>query len=392
MEPAISEFQRAADLAPGYPDPLGNMAASLTAVGRLDEAITAANGALRLNPKLSGVCNNLGNAHNFNGEYEQAIAAFRKGIEANPNDAKCHTNLGTVYLRLGDYPIGWQEYEWRLQVPEYVYVRNYAQPRWDGSDLTNKTIFLYPEQGLGDVIQFARFIPQVAQRGAQILLEMQSELRRLFDGFPDVLEIIEPGKTPPVFDVHSSLMSLGSALGITASTIPADIPYLNADPDLTRNWGSRFDANDNRLRVGLVWAGQSKYADNRNRSIDPALLARLSALGNVALYSLQKGAAKLPAIDLTDWTADLKDFADTAALIAHLDLVLTVDTAVAHLAGAMGKRVWILLPFVPDWRWMLHRDDSMWYPTARLFRQKSIGNWSDVIADVATALQNEVRQ
>jgi Flp pilus assembly protein TadD len=397
FEAAIAEFRRAAQLAPNYPDPLGNLAAALTAADRLDEAIDAARDAIRLNPKLSGAYNNLGNALYAKGDYPEAIAVLRKVTEFEPNNPKVHTNLAMAQMLLGDYTAGLREYEWRLQVPEFIHVRNYSQPRWDGSDLSGKTIFLYPEQGIGDAIQFARFIPQVAARGGKIVLELKPELVRLFSGFPDVSEIIESGKAPPAFDVHSPLVSLACALGMTAATIPADVPYLKADENLVHAWSSRFDGGDDRVRVGLVWSGRPEHINDRLRSLKLADLAPLAAATNAAFYSLQKGDAAAQganppaALSLVDWTNDLQDFADTAALIENLDLVITVDTSVAHLAGALGKRVWILLPFAPDWRWMLDRKDSPWYPTATLFRQKARGEWGDVIRGVAGALQNEKR-
>jgi tetratricopeptide (TPR) repeat protein len=396
FDEAVGEFRRAAQLAPGYPDPQGNLAAALTAADRLDEAIEAAQNAIRINPQLAGAYNNLGNALNLKGEYASAIEAFQKVTEFEPNDAKVHTNLAMVNLLRGDFEVGLREYEWRLNVPEFVHVRNYPKPRWDGSELKGKTIFLYPEQGIGDAIQFARFIPRVAERGGKVALEIQPELVRLFRGFGGVPELLEPGMAPRAFDVHSPLMSLAYLLGVTASTIPGNVPYLNADEELARGWAAKFDPGNERVRVGLVWSGRPKHINDRRRSLKLSDLAALGSAKNPVFYSLQKTetgtrAANAPGLSLVDWTAELGDFADTAALVANLDLVVTVDTSVAHLAGAMGKRVWILLPFVPDWRWMLDREDSPWYPTAKLFRQRTRGDWNEVIERLAGELREERR-
>jgi tetratricopeptide (TPR) repeat protein len=396
FDQAIGEFRRATELAPGYPDPYGNLSAALTAADRLDEAIEAAENAIRANRRFSGAYNNLGNALNLKGEYAKAIEAFEKGAEIEPNDSKVHTNLAMVRLLMGDYEKGLPEYQWRLRVPEFVRVRNYPQPRWDGSALGGKTIFLYPEQGIGDAIQFARFIPEVAARGGRVVLEIKPELWRLFEGFPGVTQLLNPGESPAAFDVHLPLVSLAFALGVTASTIPANIPYLKADEGPVRKWAERFNSSDERLRVGLVWAGRPQHINDRRRSMKLGDLAPLASANNVAIYSLQKdrggqGESLPTGMEIVDWTEELIDFGETAALLANLDLVITVDTSVAHLAGAMGKRVWIMLPFVPDWRWMLDREDSLWYPTAKLFRQTSRGDWKDVIQRVAAELQNERR-
>jgi hypothetical protein len=237
------------------------------------------------------------------------------------------------------------------------------------------------EQGFGDMIQFARFIPELTRRGGKVILESLPELSRLFQGFG---EIVIQGQPIPPHDVHCSLLSLAAVLGVTAQSIPAPIPYLTAEPRLAEEWGMRFDSEDNRLRVGLAWGGRGTHVNNRNRSMRLKQFAPL-ALAKVAFYSLQKGegaaeAGDPPAgMELIDWSQDLNDFADTAALIQNLDLLISVDTAVAHLAGAMGKPVWLLVPFVPDWRWMLERTDSPWYPTVRLFRQKFVGDWDEVL-------------
>ncbi len=244
------------------------------------------------------------------------------------------------------------------------------------------------------MIQFARFMPQLMQRGAKVILETPAELLRIFR---DVAQIIEEGQPIPPYEVHCPLLSLGGLLGISEQTIPAPIPYLKADPQAVSQWANRFDSSDRRMRVGLVWAGRKTHVNERNRSMKLRQFADLGSVSNAAFYSLQMGdpaaeaANPPPGLKLTDWTGGLTDFADTAALIENLDLIVAVDTAVAHLAGAIGKNVWVLLPMAPDWRWMLEREDTPWYPTMRLFRQKLRGDWADVVRRVREELAKETR-
>jgi tetratricopeptide (TPR) repeat protein len=394
---AIEQFRRAIEIKKDFADAHSNLGAALVATGALDDAIAALQIALQLNPRSRGAHNNLGNALYNKGRIRDAITIFDKIAAASPDDPRIHANLALAHLLLGDFARGWREHEWRLNVPQIVGTRRFAEPRWDGGDLDGKTILLHPEQGFGDTIQFARFVPRVAALGGRVILESPAELFRLFEGFPGVTQLVRRDQPLPHFDVQSPLLSLGSVFNVTVETIPAQVPYLKSDPQLAEQWGQRFGADDKRFRVGLVWAGRPEHTNERNRSMKLAQFSPLASLELVAFYSLQKGAAAAQAADLPaalrliDWTADLTDFAETAALIEHLDLILTVDTAVAHLAGAMGKRVRLLLPWIPDWRWMLERTDSPWYPTMRLFRQAKIGNWAEVVERVVNSLRNEKR-
>jgi tetratricopeptide (TPR) repeat protein len=397
FDPAMAEFQRAIELKPDFADAHSNLGAALVAIGSLDEAVTALRTALKHNPNSRGAWNNLGNALYNQGKISEAISAYDKVASFNPNDAKIHANLALAHLLLGNFARGWGEHEWRLKVPEIVGTRQFAQPQWDGIDLNGKTVLLHPEQGFGDMIQFARFIPRVAGRGGRVVLESPPELFRLFKDFPRIAELAASNQPLPNFDVQCPLLSLCSVFNVTAETIPSEVPYLKPDRELVRRWSERFDAGDKRLRAGLVWAGRPQHTNERNRSMNLAQFAPLASLDSVAFYSLQKGIAAAQAADppaglrLMDWTEDLTDFAETAAMIQHLDLIVTVDTAVAHLAGAMGKRTWLMLPWIPDWRWMLERTDSPWYPTMRLFRQRKTGDWAEVLRQVAGSLQNESR-
>jgi hypothetical protein len=310
-----------------------------------------------------------------------------------------HWNLALMLLTHGDFERGWREYEWRWRVRELNMEFKAAGPQWDGSDLAGRQILLFAEQGLGDAIQFVRYIPQVSQRGGKIALAVQGELIRLLRGTGgdrnEISRSVETwvafGEETPGYDVYCPLLTLPKVFGTTLSNIPADTPYLFADEAMAAQWKSRMPSDD-RLKVGLVWAGRPKHINDRNRSIAAGKLAPLARAENVWFCSLQKGPIARPEdrppFELADWTSELNDFADTAALIANLDLVICADTAVAHLAGAMGKRVWVLIPYLPDWRWMLDRTDSPWYPTMRLFRQPRPGDWETVMQQVATELNS----
>ncbi|HTW94847.1 MAG TPA: glycosyltransferase family 9 protein, partial [Tepidisphaeraceae bacterium] len=257
------------------------------------------------------------------------------------------------------------------------------------SDLRGRRILIHSEQGLGDTMQFIRFAPMLAERGGRVIFFCHMELARLLQNFPHLEQFVPFGQPLPEADVHSPLLSLPNALKI-AGRIPAPHSYITPEENLVRKWSQRLPASG--VRVGIAWAGRPDHRNDRNRSMPLKSLARLFEIPGVHFFSLQKGPSatqikELAIATLTDWTNELTDFAETAALIASLDLVIAVDTAVVHLAGAMGKPVWILLPYVPDWRWMLDRTDSPWYPTARLFRQSSRGDWSGVVDRVAEALR-----
>jgi hypothetical protein len=241
------------------------------------------------------------------------------------------------------------------------------------------------------VLQFARYAALVASRGGKVILECQPELTRVLEGYPWVDRVVARGQPPGEFDCHYPLLDLPRLFQTELKTIPGEVSRLKANLDLVKQWKKRFRWKRKRLRVGLVWAGRATHSNDRHRSIPLSKFAPLAKVKSAAFYSLQKGEAanQMPpaGLEITDWTADLHDFADTAALIENLDMVLTVDTAVAHLAGAMGKPTWLLLPYIPDWRWLLDREDSPWYPSMRLFRQPAYGEWDSVIRDVAEQLK-----
>jgi hypothetical protein len=271
--------------------------------------------------------------------------------------------------------------------------RQFAQPRWKGEDLTGKTILLYAELGSGDTIHLIRYAPMIAKRSGKVIVECQQGLERFLRSVDAVQEVVAEGQPLPPFDVQCPMMSIPLEFNTTLETIPANVPYLSPPPDRVAAWRERIGDNANQLKVGLVWAGRPDHKNDRQRSIRLDQFAPLATVKSVRFYSLQKGPAAAsqaavppPGMDLIDWTSDLHDFAETAALMMNLDLLISVDTSVVHMAGAIGKPVWVLVPFVPDFRWLLNRTDTPWYPTMRLFRQPALRDWNSVIADVTSAL------
>jgi hypothetical protein len=388
---AIRLLGRAVQIKPGA-EVFSNLGVALREKGQLDAAIDAHRSALKINPDYADAWRNLGVALNAKGLFDEAMAAFARAIEIKPDFADVHFNLGVLMLLRGDFQNGWREYEWRWKLQSQLTPRPTGPGQWDGEALHGQTILLYAEQGIGDTLQFIRYVPMVAQRGGRVIVQCPRGLSRLLAGFGDTQQIIEIGQPLPHFDRHCALLSLPLIFSTDLRSIPQQIPYLKANPQLTQHWRERLEPQKN-LKVGIAWAGRPGHRFDRYRSLDFSLLAPLWAVPGVQFISLQKGQSKPvpPAgADWVDWTDDLDDFAQTAALIENLDLIISVDTAVAHLAGAMGKAVWVLLPFVPDWRWLLDREDSPWYPTMRLFRQPALDDWPAVIGRVAGQLRQGI--
>ncbi|MGD0138313.1 MAG: tetratricopeptide repeat-containing glycosyltransferase family protein [Tepidisphaeraceae bacterium] len=336
------------------------------------------------------------------GRFEDATDVWRRGFEADPLCTEARGQWAMCLISLGDYQNGWLQYESRWDCETFSdNVRRDVLRQWGleptgRPDVAGKTILLYCEQGIGDTIQFVRYADLFARRGARVIVHCPWPLKSLLEKSAGVRLAYALTDPVPSYDWHVPMMSLPLALGTTMQTIPAQIPYLRVDPSLGKSWLARVQAATppgTKLRVGLAWAGNPKHKNDANRSIHPQLLASLAQAQNVAFFNLQKSndnqkaeiAPPLPR--LIDFTASLHDFAETAALIEHLDLVISADTAVAHLAGALGKPVWTLLPFVVDFRWGLHGPQTPWYPTMRLYRQTSAGDWPAVIDAVASDLR-----
>ncbi len=380
LEIAARHFQQAASLSPRNPSYPNDLGQAYLAQGNTAAAEASIRHALALDPAYAEAYANLGFLQSLQLQFSQSEASYRQAIALKPDLAQAHVNLSHLMLRRGAFAEGWIEHEWRWQWKEFPSPkRTFTEPQWLGEPVSNRTIFLHAEQGFGDTIQFLRYVSLVAEQGATIVLEVHPELRQFVANLPGVTKLIARGDPIPPFDLHSPLLSLPLAFGTTLETIPVTTPYLAA----TRPAPS-WIAPSSHLKVGVVWAGSSRNIIDSKRSLTLDDLRPVFEVPCISFYSLQLGA---PASQLFAGSLPAgADFADTAAAIAALDLVITVDTAVAHLAGALGKPVWILLPALPDWRWLLLREDSPWYPSARLFRQTQAGEWESVIDQVATAL------
>jgi hypothetical protein len=365
----------------------------LQEIGQLEQATSAYRRAIALRPNYAEAHNNLGVVLVDSGQLDDAIAAFQGAIRLKPDDGPSHYNLALALLTRGDFQQGWEELEWRWKCKDFPSPRrNFAQGQWDGCPLESRTLLLHTEQGLGDAIQFIRYLPMVRQRGARIIVECQAELQRLFQTIAGECPIVARGQVLPAFDLHCPLLSLPRVYGTNLSNIPNVVPYLSPDPALVDAWSQTLGSGDGRLRIGLAWAGKPEFKGDRTRSLNLQQLVPLAAARGVKFYSLQKGAAGQQAknpplgLELVDLGPRLNDLADTAAVMSLMDLIITTDTVVPHLAGALGRPVWTLLQRMPDWRWLLGRPDSPWYPTMRLFRQESLGDWDGVITQVVEAL------
>jgi len=391
-EEAIAAYRMAVAIDPGHTDARYNLANALRGKGEWEEAVQCYRELLALNSgHLSGWVNLGGSLHALN-DLPGAVTALRRALEIDPESVDAHWNLALALLACGDFRQGWREYEWRLKDPAARFSTTLAgRAMWDGSPLSGRTLLLRAEQGFGDAVQFYRYAQLLARRGEKVLFECRRELLPLFSGQEGGIPLFPAGDDPPPFDTFAYLLSLPHLLGATVRGTPCYDPPLSADPLLAASWGERMPRRG-ALRVGLVWAGSAGYRNDRYRSLAAAELAPLSLLPGVELYSLQLGASEteLEVIGqggrVTDLAPRLASFADTAAAIENLDVVVAVDTAVAHLAGAMGKPVLVLLPFSCDWRWLSDRADSPWYPSMRLYRQQVPGEWGSVVAAVADDL------
>ena len=392
IDEAIVYFQRALQINPDYPEAYNNLGNALRIKGQSDEALDCYQKALEINPNYPEAYNNLGNILKEKGNIDEALACFDKALRIQPDFASAHWNKALAFLLSGDFKQGWKEYPWFWRV-KGVIPRNYNQPVWDGSNINEARIFLYAEQGFGDTIQFIRYIPLVARRFKEVIIECQEELVSLVKNIKEICIVIPKGEGIPEFDVHCSLLMLPVIFDTSLESIPADVPYITVDPNISLKWHGKLQGDTSQLKIGLGWAGGHTGRTLHERSCSLDLFSVLGEFNNISFYNLQKGEAAeqakspLEGMKIIDFMDEISDFEDTAGLIENLDLVISVDTAVAHLAGALGKPVWTLLSYAADWRWMLNRDDSPWYPTMRLFRQLSMGDWKSVIAQVAEELR-----
>jgi tetratricopeptide (TPR) repeat protein len=361
--------------------------------GKNDAALASCDRALALRPGSAAAFSNRGNVLQALRRYDEALASYDRAVDMRPDFAQAHYNGAICRLLLGDFEGGLEKCEWRWKTAQLSNNRrSFKHPLWLGeSEIAGKTILFYDEQGLGDTIQFCRYVPLVAERGGRVILEVQAPLKELMHSLPGTTKILANGAALPDFDLQCPLLSLPLAFGTRLETIPSAVPYLHAPPMGVIAWNARLGPNKRRPRIGLAWRGMPTHKNELNRSIRLSALLPLFDI-DATFVSLQKDVRPDERStlnehgDLLHFGDALTDFSETAALIANLDLVISVDTSIAHLAGALAKPVWILLPFTPDWRWLLHRLDSPWYPTARLFRQDGSRAWDSVIARVHEAL------
>lgn len=394
LDQALSHFQLALDINPANADLLNRIGVVLQQQGKGYLAVHFHERSLNLQPNNVDTLISLGKAMMDQGKTAIALDYLKRALALQPNHAIARYNRAILLLQSGQFQEGFVEYEWRLKTNEFPPCP-FTQPLWDGSNLQGKTLLLHAEQGLGDTLQFIRYAPLAAQRGGRVILTCHRPLMRLLSGVPGIDQITPLGTPLPEFHVYAPLLSLPGIFGTTLATVPAQVPYLRpTSPDFTLPRPLNPQA---KLKVGIVWAGGNLYKRNQVRSCALADYAPVLAVPQVAFYSLQKGipqteiAALAWQHQLQDLAPQLRDMADTAAAIAQLDHVITVDTSVAHLAGALGKPVWVLLTKTPDWRWLCDRPDSPWYPTMRLFRQTVENDWASVMQAVAIALTQQLQ-
>ena len=393
LDEAVAAYREALRLNPGHAEAHYNLGSALQEQFRLDEAVECYQAALRVRAAYPQACNNLGIALRDLGRLEEAVEAYRRALALEPGHAEAHYNLGMALLEQGDLVRGFAEYEWRFAAG-ISSPRAFTAPAWRGEDVTGRTVLVWAEQGFGDALQFCRYVPLLAARGARVVVEVQRPLVRLLQSLAGVAAVVARGDALPRFDTHVSMVSLPALLGTSLETIPAATPYVQPPAGLVEEWRRRLAQRrlglGNRPRVGLVWAGNPDQKNDRNRSMSLRFAADLAGSGGVDWVSLQVGAAAGTLAGIVDAAPDLTDFAETAAAIEALDLVVGVDTAVIHLAGALGRPVWAMLTRLPDFRYLREREDCPWYPSMRLFRQQVQGDWAPVVAQVASALREGI--
>ena len=389
-EEAVSQLEAALALKPGDPELRFHLILARKDPKLLDEAADCCRRIIAARPDFALAHNNLGVVLQSQGKLDEALQLYRRAQALKEDYADAQVNEALLLLLRGDFETGWEKYEWCEQLPAYRR-RDFAQARWRGAPLSGKTLLLHADQGFGDSIQYLRYIAFVLAEGARVILEVEAPLVLLAASLAGDITVIGRGMPLPDFDLHCPLASLPLRFRTRLETIPAEVPYLFPRAEAITRWHARLGAGT-ELKVGLVWAGSAQHSNDHNRSLALPRLCPLLAAAPVRWLSLQTGPhardlAELEPGQVTDLSQALTDFAESAACVANLDLVITVDTAIAHLAGALAKPAWVMLPFIPDWRWMLGRETSPWYPSLRLFRQPAPGDWESVIRRVGEELE-----
>ena len=392
---AIGCYRRALEMNPNVADVHHLLGIALQQAGQIEDAVASYQQAVGIRPDFAQAWGDLGSAFKDLGRLELAEQSCDRALEIDSNYAPAHMGRAIVRLLAGNFQKAWEDYEWRFKADKNNahFAQIFNKSLWDGSSFKGKTLLIYSEQGLGDTLQFIRYLPLVKSLGGRVVVATFESMTGLLDGFPgiDKLMVMTAGLESTLdYDLSLPILSLPYVFKTTLATIPAEFPYIQVDPQEQAGWHQKMPGSG--LKVGLVWKGNPSHSNDRNRSIALDRLQPLTHIMGIQFYSLQKGDVtpleqellqKMNCIDLGN---SFSDFSDTAGALANLDVVISVDTSVVHLAGAMGRRVWTLLPFAPDWRWMLHRDDSPWYPGVRLFRQPQRGNWDAVVDRIAAEL------
>jgi tetratricopeptide (TPR) repeat protein len=389
---ALASFDKALALEPGASEIWNNRGAALDYLRRTDEALASYDKSLALDPDFADAWSNRGVTLGDMGRRAEALESYERAIAVNPDHADAHWNMSLCALQLGDFEKGWAGHEWRWKVANLgLLQRGFASPLWLGKEsLQGKTILLHQDQGFGDALHFCRYIPALHAQGARVLLEVRGPLVNLLAGLDGAAQVIAYGDTLPAFDCHCPLGSLPAAFRTDLDTIPLAGGYLRASAEKREQWSALLGA-PRGLRIGLAWSGNRQHKNDHNRSIALAALATALPAG-LEYISLQKEVSDADRAflrtrpDIRTFGDQLRDFSDTAAFCELVDVIVSVDTSIAHVAGAMARPVWILLPANPDWRWMLERDDSPWYGTARLYRQERAGDWQSVFDKVRAGL------
>lgn len=397
FEEAKQIAEKAVELSPSSPEAWNNLSATHFGLNDYSSAQATAQKAVSLNPEFADAWFSLGIAFHQCGKLDDALTSYNKTLDIDPEYADAHWNKSTLMLLRGNLSEGWPLYEWRWKRKESPAKRQFKQKLWIGQGpIRGKTLLIYVEQGIGDFLQFCRYVLEAQKQGAKVILETPRPLIALTSTLSPEIMVVPQGDPLPKFDLQCPIMSLPLAFGATLASIPKDTPYLFPSPAKTQAWKELLGATS-KLRVGLAWSGNPEHDQDRNRSLPAAILAPLLEQ-EAEFFVVQKDVrpvdidflARHP--EIRQHQSEFHDFSDTAALIDTLDLVISVDTSVTHLAGALGKPVWLLLQHLPDYRWLQDRTDTPWYPSARLFRQPSIGDWQSVIADIAQSLGNFARE
>lgn len=394
LDEAVSAFDTAIALKPDYAEAYYNRANALKDLGKMEAAVASYNAAISIAPSFADAHLNRGSALMELSQFDLAQECFETAATLRPGYADAYWNKALLLLLTGNFKAGWPLHEWRWKISNSDReLRTFSQPLWLGKEsIHGKTVLLYGEQGLGDSIQFVRYVKQVADLGANILLEAPQQLNDLFKSVDGVGTLILQGQPLPAFDFHCPLLSLPLAFDTTLDTIPNSPSYLRVDADRLQNWARRLGPASTK-RVGLAWSGNAKHGNDHNRSIPLSRILPYLPDG-IEYVSLQKElrdsdkSALGKSTNIRHFGAELTDFSDTAALCELVDLVISVDTSIAHMAGALGKPTWVLLPHVPDWRWLLNRNDSPWYPSASLYRQTFPRDWGTALDKVKTGLSD----